>query len=66
MDNTSSAQSKLNGNTGSAQDAFIGGNITGYVPPTHICPNCGYCPCCGRPRGYGYTSYPIYYNGPYC
>lgn len=23
------------------------------------CPNCGYCPCCGRPRG-NYPQYPIY------
>lgn len=25
------------------------------------CPNCGYCPCCGRPRG----NYPVYPVFPY-
>lgn len=32
------------------------------------CPQCGYCPCCGRPRGnFNYPTYPTwpYYPGPY-
>lgn len=32
------------------------------------CPSCGYCPCCGRPRGnFNYPTYPNwpYYLGPY-
>jgi len=44
--------------------------------PAHlgVCPNCGYCPCCGRPRGnwiYPINSYPYWtsnslYQGPTC
>jgi hypothetical protein len=37
------------------------GNVP--IPPTKncICPNCGYCPCCGRPyRNYNYPYYPAY------
>lgn len=33
-----------------------------------VCPQCGYCPCCGRPRGnFNYPTYPTwpYYPGPY-
>lgn len=33
-----------------------------------ICPSCGYCPTCGRPRGnFNYPQYPYwpYYPGPY-
>lgn len=44
-------------------------------PPTQsVCPNCGYCPCCGRPRGdwnYPISPYPHWpitpmYQGPTC
>lgn len=36
----------------------------------HVCPNCGFCPCCGRRNGqyaypYPYTPYPYPYTGPY-
>lgn len=44
--------------------------------PVHlgICPNCGYCPCCGRPRGdwnYPINPYPYWpaipiYQGTIC
>lgn len=32
-----------------------------------VCPQCGYCPCCGRPRGnFYYPVQPPYYFGwPY-
>ena len=34
----------------------------------HICPNCGYCPCCGRPYGnWNFPHYPTYpYWAAYC
>ena len=27
--------------------------------PLHVCPCCGYCPLCGRPRQVEYVPYPI-------
>jgi len=32
---------------------------------THICPNCGYCPCCGRRTPYSQPYYPPYYPYPF-
>jgi hypothetical protein len=34
------------------------------IPPTQnqVCPNCGYCPCCGRP--YQHHNYPYYPSYP--
>jgi len=33
--------------------------------PQHVCPNCGYCPCCGRRDQYAqpWPSYPYPYIG---
>jgi hypothetical protein len=38
----------------------------GHINP-QVCPQCGYCPCCGRPRGnFNYPQYPTYpYLNPY-
>lgn len=52
-----------NGTTGSTGYATWYDNI-----PAHSCPNCGYCPCCGRPS-YTRPSYvpymPTYYGNDY-
>ena len=32
-----------------------------------VCPQCGYCPCCGRPRGnFNYPTYPYPWNPVWC
>ena len=36
------------------------------INQSHCCPNCGYCPCCGRPyynQWYPYQPYPWYWQG---
>ena len=47
-------------------------NMMGSGQYQTIFPNCGYCPCCGRPRGNwnypinpGYPTYPYYPPHPY-
>lgn len=40
-------------------------NKDGYYSQSKTCPNCGYCPCCGRPRGnFNYPAQP-YWGWPY-
>ena len=59
MDNKSGSS-----NTGNS------GNIIGGQPSTNICPSCGYCSCCGRPRNsFNYPQYiypyPSWHTHPY-
>jgi len=61
-----------------SNDEHVVGNLDDYknLAKQHnqVCPQCGYCPCCGRPRGnINYPSYPWpyyptvpYYQGPTC